>query len=219
MLWLSGAKSCYITPNNYQLLAEIDGVIIGGGDDISPQHYGEVGTKGKAGDYGTTYDLGRDKLEIAMIQAALKADIPMLGICRGAQLINVVLGGNLYQDIRPMRKMTPNQNSVFKIKDALIEDHSILKSIINAAVIPINSLHSQAVNRIAESLSASAYDKDGFLQAFEDKNKIFLMGVQWHPEYLPYQSQQRKLFASMIATVKKQSNTLTPKCLDEYYCD
>jgi putative glutamine amidotransferase len=217
MLWLNGASSCYITPANPQLLAEIDGVIIGGGDDIDPQHYGGVGVEGKDEECSATYDLARDKLEIAMIKAALQADVPMLGICRGAQLINVVLGGSLYQDIRPMRVMTSNQNSAFVVKDALIKDNSILKHIFNTSTIKINSLHSQSVNRIAKGLIASAYDKDGFLQAFENEHKNFLIGVQWHPEYLPYQSQQRKLFAAIVAAVKRQDNKLTPKCFDKIY--
>ena len=113
--------------------------------------------------------------------------------------------------------MTSNQNSAFVIKDAFIKDNSILKHIFNTSTIKINSLHSQSVNRIAKNLIASAYDEDGFLQAFENENKIFLIGVQWHPEYLPYQSHQRKLFAAIVAAVKRQDNKLTPKCFDKIY--
>lgn len=216
ILWLAGAKACYINPAQPHLLNDVDGVIIGGGDDIDPQHYGQTGIVGKEGDFSSTYDPARDKLEIAMIKAALASDVPILGICRGAQLINVVLGGDLHQDIRPLRFMTPNQNSAFVIKKAFIEKNSRLKRILNTELLNINSLHSQAVNRIGKGLTVSAYDKDGFIQAFENEQKRFLIGVQWHPEYLPYHSRQRKLFLAMISAVNAQGSTLSPACFKKY---
>jgi len=217
ILWLCGARSCYVTPSKPHLINAVDGVVIGGGDDIEPQHYGEVAPVGKDGDFSRSYDPARDQLEIAMIKAALKSDVPMLGICRGAQLINVVSGGNLHQDIRPLRSITPNRNSAFIVKLALIEEHSILKGLLNKAVVKINSLHSQAVKRIGKGLTIAAYDKDGFVQAFEHRQKLFLIGVQWHPEYLPYHAIQRKLFKKMVSAVKQQKNKITPDVFNEIH--
>ena len=199
VLWLCGARSCYISPDCPKLFQAVDGVVIGGGDDIDPEHYGE------SGDAGATYDVVRDNLEIAMIKAALQADVPLLGICRGAQLINVVLKGSLFQDIRPLRKKTPNKNSAFVLKKAYIAANTHLANLLQAETIPINSLHSQAVNHVGDGLLISAEDADGFVQAFEHVNKPFLLGVQWHPEYLPYHSRQRNIFRGLIMAVNNQT--------------
>jgi putative glutamine amidotransferase len=202
VLWLVGARSCYITAANPKINTAVDGVIIGGGDDIEPRHYGEQG------DAASSYDFARDQLEIAMIKSALNAGIPILGICRGAQLINVVLGGDLLQDIRPLSVLTPNRNSIFGIKYASIKTDSDLYNIVGCDALKINSLHNQAIGRIADSLTAVARDKDHFIQAFESEKDRFLMGVQWHPEYLFYNKIHRHLFTAFVNTVKRQKNTL-----------
>lgn len=211
ILWLCGARSCYLSPAQPELLQAVDGVVIGGGDDIDPEHYGE------SGDAGATYDAARDSLEIAMIKAALQAGVPLLGICRGAQLINVVLKGSLFQDIRPLRRKTPNKNSAFVIKQAYLQSSSQLAAILGKDIVGINSLHSQAVNKLSRELRVAALDGDGFVQAFEHQTKSFLIGVQWHPEYLPYHSCQRNLFQALVAAVSNQGNKLLPEYYNEYH--
>ncbi|MDO6422310.1 gamma-glutamyl-gamma-aminobutyrate hydrolase family protein [Saccharophagus degradans] len=211
ILWLCGARSCYLSPTQPELLQAVDGVVIGGGDDIDPEHYGE------SGDAGATYDAARDSLEIAMIKAALQARVPLLGICRGAQLINVVLKGSLFQDIRPLRRKTPNKNSAFVIKKAYLQPSSQVAAILGKEVIGINSLHSQAVNKLSSELQVAAVDRDDFVQAFEHQTKPFIIGVQWHPEYLPYYSCQRNLFHALVAAVSNQSKKLLPEHYNQYH--
>ena len=191
-----GLKACYVTAENPMLPPKVAGVIIGGGDDIDPKHYGATGTA------GTNYDTARDALEIKVIQYAFEQKLPMLGICRGSQLINVVCGGNLYSDIRPMRKLTPNRNSLFPIKYADLAEGSKLKAIFaNANSIKVNSLHSQAVDTLGQGLTINAVDRDGFVQGIEDASKTFLIGVQWHPEYLLFSPAQKWLFAEFARHV------------------
>ncbi len=183
---------------------DFQGIIIGGGDDIEPKHYGITG------DAGTDYDEARDQLELMMVKQALKAKIPILGICRGAQLINIALGGSLYRDIRPLRHLTPNKNSVFPMKEVLVKDRSYLEEITVSNSFSVNSFHNQAIERLGKTLRVSARDKDAFVQAIEASNmqNQFILGVQWHPEYLPYLKNQRRIFASFIEAVKHSQHQL-----------
>lgn len=202
MLWMCGLRGHYVTPRRASIPDRVRGVIIGGGDDIQPRHYGLTG------DAGAKYDAERDALELRIFKQAYDCGIPVLGICRGAQMINVALGGNLHQDIRPIRRKTPNRNSIFPIKKALLEPASKIFAIIGQASISVNSLHNQAVDSIAEPLQQCAADADKFVQAVEHCKHEFIIGVQWHPEYMPYARAQRKLFTSFSAAVRATSNTL-----------
>lgn len=205
MLWMCGLNGHYITPKRHRLPDRVRGVIIGGGDDIEPKHYGLTG------DGGATYDLARDALELDIFRNAYESGVPILGICRGSQLINIALGGNLHQDIRPLRQKTPNKNSIFAVKQALLEANTKLQRIIEKDSIPINSLHNQAVDTIAEPLRRAATDMDGFVQAIEHREHEFIIGVQWHPEYMPYAGAQRKLLKGFSRAVNSSQKILQGK--------
>lgn len=166
-------------------------LIIGGGDDINPEHYG--GDK----DVKARIDVKRDQMEIDWIQWALEHNIPMLGICRGAQLINVVQGGSLHQDIRPMRVNTHNRRGILATKRVTIQADSLLKSVIHKSTVKVNSLHHQAVDDTGTDLKAVAWDNDHIIQAIESTDKR-IIGVQWHPEYLFYLPSQLALFKNLI---------------------
>ncbi len=186
-----GARGVYICPGQTQLPDQLHGMIIGGGDDIDPAHYGATGAA------GAIYDAKRDSLELQMIALAVKWALPVLGICRGAQLINVFKQGNLLSDLRPLRTKTPNRNSLFAIKYAAIDKQSKLRAILQSSRVKVNSLHHQAIDHVGEGLSAVAFDDDGFVQAIEATGQRYLVGVQWHPEYLPCRTPQTRLFASL----------------------
>ena len=195
-LLLCGSRSVYLTPRTPPGKYELQGVIIGGGDDIDPAHYGQDG------DAGAVYDAERDEFEIRIIRQCIDKTIPILGICRGAQLINVVLGGTLYLDIRCMRKNTPNYNSAFSVKWVTIKDASSLASYVGSRLLKVNSLHHQAVDKLGKGLLKVAEDKDGFVQGIEtDRN--FVIGVQWHPEYLFYLKPHRRLFSALKAVAER----------------
>jgi len=202
-----GAVAHYVTPKKPTLPLVVHGIVIGGGDDIEPSHYGLLG------DADSVYDPERDALEIQVLKQAISLNIPVLGICRGAQLINVVAGGSLHSDIRPLRLHTPNQNSIFPVKTVSIDIDSKVYQILNKKEVRVNSLHKQAVDRMAESLKATAYDEDGFVQAIEDPKKAYFVGVQWHPEYMPYRLEQRKLFKALVNSAKKAKSFLDTSAL------
>ena len=196
MLWRCGLRARYVTPASPVIPTNISGVVIGGGNDVEPQHYGLTG------DAGATYDPKRDELELEIFKSAYDRQLPVLGICRGAQLMNIGRGGNLHQDLRPLRQNTPNKNTIFRIKEAVIEPGSKLRAIVGGSPILINSLHNQAIHEIGAPFRLAATDLDGFVQAIENPQHEFMIGVQWHPEYLPYARQQMKLFVTFARAVR-----------------
>lgn len=190
-LWRVGVRAIYVCPGSEELPERLHGIIIGGGDDIDPKHYGTAGAA------GANYDAARDSLELKMIALAGQWNLPILGICRGSQLINVSRNGNLIGDLRPLRRKTPNRNSMRPIKYANILSGSQLEGVLHTARLKINSLHNQAVDTVGDNLMAVAHDEDGFIQAIEDPDKDFMLGVQWHPEYLPFRAPQTRLFNAL----------------------
>ncbi len=165
--------------------------MISGGDDIHPSLYGEEGMpKAK-------YDEPRDKLEQEVISHALTKGLPLLGICRGYQLINVALGGKLHPDIRHKRSKTSNFGTILPRKTALALNQTLLTDTVGAARFRINSLHHQAVDQPGKGLSIVAWDLDEFSQATECQER-HILGVQWHPEYLLYLPGQRRLFQWLV---------------------
>ncbi len=187
-LALTGAEAERISVRHAPSGRPLSALIIGGGDDIGPEHYGgDIGAKVRG-------DPARDTLEIRWIEQALAQGIPLLGICRGAQLINVVLGGNLHQDIRPMRVRTYNRPGLLPTKQVQVDGHSQLSRICSRHRLRVNSLHHQAVRDPGEGLRAVAWDLDNIVQAVEAEDGRPIVGVQWHPEYLFYLPAQLALF-------------------------
>ena len=175
----------------------LDALVIGGGSDIGPEHYGgDVTARVKA-------DPERDVLEIDWIKKAIRDNIPILGICRGAQLINVVLGGNLHQDIRSIRVKTRNRPGLLPTKRVELETDSQIAGICRGTHIRVNSLHHQAVDRPGEGLKAVGWDRDRIVQTIESESSRPIIGVQWHPEYLIYLPSQLALFRWLLAQAKR----------------
>jgi len=171
--------------------SSIDAVIIGGGDDISPSHYQQEAAP------DAEYDPKRDDLEIEWIHWALKEKVPLLGICRGSQLINVVLGGELNQNIRELRKLTYNRPGLLPTKQVRLADDSRVAAICRKPRLRVNSLHSQIVRKTGDGMRAVGWDLDGFIQASEHQ-EYHIVGVQWHPEYLFYVPSQLRLFRWLL---------------------
>lgn len=188
-LWLTGGRALRISIKQPGIPEKLNGIVIGGGDDIDPALYGGEGPAQNA---------ERDELEIRYIQFALEQNIPILGICRGAQLLNVVLGGSLYPDIRKLRYHTSNRRTVLASKLVHLAPDSEICRITRLRQIKVNSLHSQAVLRPAKCLRVSGRDYDNFAQAVEAQPPAALMGVQWHPEYLWYLPGHLALFRWLV---------------------
>lgn len=200
-LRLAGARAELITPADPKpaLQEQADGVVITGGHDIDPVLYAA------APEVSPKYDPERDALESAVIDRALARGLPLLGICRGAQLLNVRLGGNLFQELRSRRKHTSNRWTIFPLKTLCIEPGSELERLLGARRARINSLHNQGIDRLGEGLVVAGRDLDAIVQAIEAPEHDCLRGVQWHPEFLLYSRGQRRLFTDLVAAARARA--------------
>lgn len=195
-LRLAGAVPERISVRHPPSGLELDALIIGGGNDISPEHYGgDIDAKVKS-------DPERDQLEMKWIRRALEMKLPMLGICRGAQLINVVLGGTLYQDIRQLRKLTYNRPGLLPTKQVQVVPESVLARVCGKLHLRVNSLHHQAIREPGRTLRIVGRDLDEITQAVESVEGEPIIGVQWHPEYLFYLPSQFALFRWLLGTTE-----------------
>ncbi len=144
----------------------------------------------------------RDELEQSLLRAALDSDLPILGICRGAQLINVTLGGTLHQHLTGFYQESPNIRSLLPRKTIHVEPDSRLAGILGCVTCGINALHDQAVDQLGETVRVTAREPNGVIQAVEETSKPFVVGVQWHPEYLPHHRRQQRLFRALVQAAR-----------------
>lgn len=189
---MAGGRTVQLAPGDRESTRSFQGVVITGGHDVDPVLYAQ---QSKVVPH---YDPDRDAFESAVIDDALQRALPLLGICRGAQLLNVRLGGDLHQDLRDRRRHTSNRRTVFAMKTLLLEPGTRLFELIGAERTRINSLHNQSIDRLGDNLRVSGRDLDGIIQAVEDPDRPFLLGVQWHPEFLLHARRQRRLFAALV---------------------
>ncbi len=189
---------------------KFDGVLFAGGEDVTPALYEE---NKKFPTVKT--DRARDEFEVALFDAAREERIPILGICRGMQMINVKFGGTLYQDL----KLEPYAESGRPVEHRQTENghnrqeatHSVTltepESLLGAAFqgsCRVNSLHHQAVRRVGHGLKVTAYSEDGLAEAVEDAGDYpFLMAVQWHPEEMTDRPEQLKIFEQFLAKCRE----------------
>jgi len=194
----AGARAMRISPASRQTPpTELAGLIIGGGDDIDPHRYGE------APKLKVRLDRERDALEWQMLEYAQLHDLPVLGICRGAQMLNIFHGGNLHQDLTGVFENFVLRSTVLPRKHIRLLPGSRLQHIMGAHETQVNSLHSQAVNRLAKGFMVAARDNDGIIQAIENTGQRFELGVQWHPEYLPQRRAHRRIFQTLVEAARE----------------
>ncbi len=223
----AGGKPLRIRPGKANSGLDFDGLIIGGGSDVDPLHYGEEplqaeesASRPRLRDWlvalplallrilfsrhtRENYDPQRDNMEKQLIRRALQAQIPLLGICRGAQLINVTLGGSLHQRIDHFyMEGTSNLRSVLPRKRVAIEADSRLATILATQACQVNALHDQCVREVGEGLRVVACESNGVTQAIELSGAEFVIGVQWHPEYLPQSQRQQRLFRALVTAAR-----------------
>lgn len=151
-------------------------------------------------------DADRDALETTLLQEALERGLPILGICRGAQLLNVVCGGTLHQHLNDFYDEVPQLNTIWPQKTVEIIPHSHLAGILGRDRCQVNSLHKQAIREPGESLQAVAREASTVIQAIEYTERHYVFGVQWHPEYLPQREEQRALFSALVEAAKSRHN-------------
>lgn len=194
--WLAvtraGGKAVRLSVNGKTDTADLDGLIIGGGDDIGAGLYGgELSLD-------LRIDEARDAMEQAALDQALHADLPVMGICRGSQMINIHLGGTLHQDIYTVYQDLPRMRTVLARKDVTIKEGTRLARLMGGDRAKVNSLHHQAVDRLGEGLTVAARDGGGVIQATERPGDRFLVGVQWHPEFLVFHRRHQNLFRGLV---------------------
>ncbi len=185
------------------IISRVDGIMITGGGDIDTRRF-------NGQDHPRVYgvDIDRDNLEIGLVLAAGSSAKPLLGICRGIQIINVALGGDLYTDIQD-QKTDPLKHDWFpdyprnRLSHSVeIKSGSLLYKILEISITDVNSLHHQAIRNLSNKLSAIAFAPDGIIEAVEIKDHPFFLGVQWHPEWLFDLETTQKLFKAFIDTAK-----------------
>ena len=165
--------------------ADINGLLLTGGPDVDPKHYNE-----KKHPKTQRPCRARDELEISLFNKAMETKIPVFGICRGIQIMSVVMGGSLFQHIPLHLSLQFSDFPIHKVnaRDSLhkltIQPDSLLNQITSERIAKVNSRHHQAVKVIGEGFVVSAQSKDGVIEAIENENpsKQFVLGVQYHPE-------------------------------------
>jgi putative glutamine amidotransferase len=190
-----------------QVVSELDGVLMTGGVDIDPARYGE-----ERHELVTAVEPDRDAFEFALLAAARAARLPLFGICRGLQVMNVALGGSLIQDIAAqMAGILPH--TVPAPPFALAHEvwvspasrlwNLMQEKMVDGETISVNSRHHQAIKRLAPGFEVTATAPDGVIEAIECPNATFCLGVQWHPENFWRTGEFRPLFEGFIEACRK----------------
>lgn len=195
-VWLAGGRARRWQADRDVDIAAADGLIIGGGDDIAPDLYG--GTLVTS----ARLDPARDAFEQRLVAQAGQENIPLLGICRGAQMLNVGLGGKLNQDAFGTYVDSRHVKTVLPRKTIDVLGDTRLAGLMGRAKLRVNALHSQSVDTLGDGLRVAARDRGGMIQAIERLHDPFAIGVQWHPEHLFYLRRQRRLFRALITAAR-----------------
>lgn len=185
------------------MLDSLHGILVSGGDfDIHPKYYGEkpLAVLGKIKETRTEFELD-------LITLALKKELPILGVCGGAQAINVALGGTLYQDIPSQipDAIAHQQGELREVggHQVRVYEGTRLKQIVGRDTLEVNTTHHQAVKTLGKKLIVNAGTEDGVIEGIEGVNGFFVLGVQWHPELLAHgDTSQKKIISAFVAACR-----------------
>jgi putative glutamine amidotransferase len=190
------------------VVGSIDGLLLSGGSDLDPGYYGEE----TANELGPTVP-ERDAFEMALVGLALRRGIPIFGICRGLQVLNVALGGTLYQDLPSQwegdvlkhRQVTPKWQPSHEVE---VRSGSYIAEVMGRGLVKVNSYHHQGVKDLAEGLVVTGRSVDGVVEAVEakDLSERWLLGVQWHAEAMRGAGpQQECLFEAHVSAAERHA--------------
>ena len=188
-----------------EILENLDGLLLSGGPDVDPVHFGEEPLPGLG-----RIDPGRDRVELGLARLALAAGMPILGICRGAQVLNIAAGGDIFQDLpsqaesllRHVQQPTPMTYPTHAIR---VEKGCRLRSVTGTETLRVNTWHHQAVRKVAPGFAVSATAEDGVIEAIEKTGAPFVMGVQFHPESMARGGSQSAtlLFEAFVKSARR----------------
>jgi putative glutamine amidotransferase len=193
-------------PDIRTLTARLDGLLLTGGGDIEPHHFGGENHPKISGIVPE-----RDRLEFTLLNLALEMDLPLLAICRGIQVLNVGLGGTLYTHIQDQlpnavkHDWYPDYPRDRIAHTVSVSPDSKLGRIFGESEVPVNSLHHQGIEKLGHGLRSVASAPDGLVEAVEVIGAGFAMGVQWHPECLPDSLPMQKLFSAFVEACRTQT--------------
>lgn len=200
----AGAKALWLELDDPQIVEKAlacQGLLLPGGGDIDPKYYGQEPSER----CGKPFPL-RDTVELKLLEFFFPTGKPILGICRGEQVLNVFFGGSLIQDIKQIQICSHSDNPCrYKgIHSVTIAENSVLYAILEKTSLDVNSMHHQAVDQPGKGLSVSAVSQDGFVEAIEMQDHPFCLGIQWHPEHMSKRSKrQRRIFEAFAAASRQ----------------
>jgi len=227
-LYRAGARAVRITPSRSIAWEKLGGVVIGGGADVS-EPLGDAAPEpppppsrvrwprriidlllaplvllvrliGAVKHHGV--DPARDGLELRLLEYARERDLPVLGICRGSQLMNLAEGGTLLRDVNTLYDERPQLYTVLPRREVCVASDSRLHEIVGRGELLVNSLHFHAVREPGRGMRIVAREPSGVPQAIEHTGRRFWLGVQWHPEYLPQHESHQRIFAALTAAAR-----------------
>lgn len=189
-----------------ELAEDFDGILFAGGEDVDPRFYGELKKY-----TSVQVNRVRDEFELALLERALSRRLPVLGICRGTQMINVRFGGTLYQDLKSDKALELEHKQAGSRLEVthtvmLTDPGSRLAEAFQASC-RVNSLHHQAIKRLGRGLKVTAHSEDGLIEAVEAAEDYpFLVAVQWHPEEIADRPEQRKIFEQFLGKCRERAS-------------
>ena len=177
----AGGRLRWIGPKEIASCTACDGLLIPGGDDVDPALYGQTKTE-LCGNQNPL----RDRLDPALLNAFLPTGKPILGVCRGMQMLNVHLGGTLHQDIKALQTLCHQQLKARHkgVHAVSVTEGTLLHRIVGCSTLQVNTIHHQAADRLADGLTVCARSDDGFAEAAVLEGHPFCLAVQWHPEFM-----------------------------------
>ncbi|WP_245531435.1 gamma-glutamyl-gamma-aminobutyrate hydrolase family protein [Asticcacaulis biprosthecium] len=198
-IWLAGGRPVKLTAKAPGDPRTIDGLVFGGGSDVYPETYNGHPK------HGYRYDLARGEMEASWAKSARDHDLPVLGVCRGAQMLNVFAGGTLHADLTGFHLPISAEGwiePIFLRKHIRVSAGSRLHRVFGKLEVGVNAIHRQAIERVGAGLRVTAREPNGIIQAVEDPSRRFWIGVQFHPELMIYRRSCRALFKELVKAAR-----------------